>query len=880
MSVTAKTQDAQLKRAISRQKRRQTKTDFFDHALPIATRFTGIIKPHSKRVPEITSTESHDLSPFVLSLKIIDATPEELLQQIPQLNLLHGYSHTPAMAISNQDDLALTEEELRRHLGEQVAVTEGWSKLSLPLKEHHVEMPRISLAQSQDVLTEESQHFHTFNTDTFIPSSVPEDIFAFFDIPDEERLEDESEVVTLEEIGENYVEEPQKTSGKHTWQWNLDWALPGGVVRTLASFVALSFVVVLPLHAMNVVQDLKETRTELVASGEAAVSLLSSGAQAALNRDGALAANSFAEAGARFDEASQSINTLGLATNLILTALPVTGDDYRSGKALIRAGEELSIAGTRMADGLRAVEAELYPTPISRLALLEMHLSAALPHLELAREAFEDVNLETLPEAHQETATALLTQLPALESSIQEFLSFYEIAHTILGGDGTRRYLLIFQNNTEIRPTGGFIGSFAELKVRDGVIEEMNVPGGGSYDLQGSMRTAYVAPEPLQLLSAKWEFQDGNWFPDFPSTARQLLQFYQDAGGPSVDGVIAINATYVAELIGLMGPIEMPEYNRIIDAENFIFEAQRIVEIEYDREENKPKAFIGDLAPKLMERALEQTSSNFLNLLTFVDNGLTSRDVQLYFSDSDTQREILAHGWGGAISGVDGDYLMVVDTNLGGGKTDGVIEEDINVNISIDEDGSITNTVEITRTHHGIRGLLFTGVNNVDYMRVYVPKGSKLVHADGFSIPDQSLFEKAPDSWVVDDDLEYVALTQEQDPLSGTTITEEHGKTVFGNWVQTKPGTSSTVTFTYKLPFTIEALSENPGLLDRLQDAVGIPSTEEYTLLIQKQAGVLDRETAITLTAPNELSAIWTSHSTEATISNDTDAFFGALFEY
>jgi len=175
---------------------------------------------------------------------------------------------------------------------------------------------------------------------------------------------------------------------------------------------------------------------------------------------------------------------------------------------------------------------------------------------------------------------------------------------------------------------------------------------------------------------------------------------------------------------------------------------------------------------------------------------------------------------------------------------------------------------------------LFTGVNNVDYMRVYVPKGSKLVHADGFSIPDQSLFEKAPDSWVVDDDLEYVALTQEQDPLSGTTITEEHGKTVFGNWVQTKPGTSSTVTFTYKLPFTIEALSENPGLLDRLQDAVGIPSTEEYTLLIQKQAGVLDRETAITLTAPNELSAIWTSHSTEATISNDTDAFFGALFEY
>jgi hypothetical protein len=113
---------------------------------------------------------------------------------------------------------------------------------------------------------------------------------------------------------------------------------------------------------------------------------------------------------------------------------------------------------------------------------------------------------------------------------------------------------------------------------------------------------------------------------------------------------------------------------------------------------------------------------------------------------------------------------MVVDTNLGGGKTDGVIEQNIDLSVEIASDGTITNTLTISRTHHGIQGLLFTGVNNVDYLRVYVPKGSVLLASDGFRAPDPALFEIPDENWIIDDDLAYGMATASLHPTSGTTI--------------------------------------------------------------------------------------------------------------
>ena len=842
---------------------------------------------HLPTRPKVEQPLSHTTSPFVLSLKPTQhETHEEETAQRVHVNLMV----TPVITPDLSHDLTLSSSDLTDQLSEEELAAYCTHRFSRS-------MPRVQTQSLKNTwLSEQKPQQHalaftsgmTSSLKAFLPVQTPEDIFSLFDFPEEEPSDEaghgsagEADLVDLEEIQTEITNEPALKT--RTWKFTLPtFRLPSirfesSWQRAVASFVAVSFLFVLPLQAMNVVQDLRSTKSTLEQNGVEAVSLLSDAAHAALARDSQSAQTQFSLSSDRFSQATKSLNELGAGTRFLLTVLPLTQSSYKTGEALIEAGQELAIAGTRLSEGYAAIEQELNPTPISRLNLLEAYLTSAVPHLETAQHALEKIDLDAIPSAYQSDVAELSTRLPQLLTTIQEFESFFGVIQELLGAHGSKRYLIVFQNNTEIRPTGGFIGSFADIKVHDGVIEDMSVPGGGSYDLQGTLQQDLIAPVPLQLLSARWEFQDGNWFPDFPTSARQLIQFYRDAGGPSVDGVLAVNATFVADLIGLLGPIDMPDYGKTVTQENFIFEAQRMVEIEYDRTENRPKAFIGDLAPKLVERAIEKTSQDFLTSLDFVKTGLSEKDLQLYLVDENLEREVLARSWGGEIKQTDQDYLMVVDTNLGGGKTDGVIQEAVNVDVDVQEDGSIVNTVTISRTHFGIQGLLFTGVNNVDYLRVYVPKGAELLSAEGFSIPDSSLFNQPLEDWILDDDLTYAVLTQRIDPVSGTTITEEHGKTVFGNWVQTKPGSTSTVSFSYKLPFTVEALAQNQGLYASFKSFVGLPDTHEYTLTIQKQSGVIDRTTTVQITTPDETNVLWSSDSSQ--ITNDTDHLFAALLE-
>ena len=86
------------------------------------------------------------------------------------------------------------------------------------------------------------------------------------------------------------------------------------------------------------------------------------------------------------------------------------------------------------------------------------------------------------------------------------------------------------------------------------------------------------------------------------------------------------------------------------------------------------------------------------------------------------------------------------------------------------------------------------------------------------------------------------------DPTTSTIISEESGKTVFGNWVQTKPGETSTVAFTYELPFEI---STDAGLLQTVKNKVGLNNGETYSLLVQKQSGISELPGKITVISKN-----------------------------
>ncbi len=898
--------DREILQAIRHRKSTDCVTELFDQALPDDMRFAGIVSNDAKKHPTVNQTDTPVLSPFILELRraqtnAVSTDPaydEEEIAPI-RLNLLSSdlsqesrRAKEPLVDTSKDLILATTHAYAEREM----------KKDSPSVWMHQVLFPSVTKETLESVPLKIFKSQNAFSHEVFLPKLTPKNILAYFDLPEEDQIGDGDELVDLEDLifssesiedterglGTPPIAEKQVESKKPFVfpklsfpQFSFSLFFPNEWQRAIAAFVLVSFAFVLPLHAMQVINNLRDAKTSAQTNGQLALASLKNAAGANLVTDPAGANADFTKASSQFTKASESISNLGSGVTLLLSTLGPTQKTFKTNTALLKMGQELSLAGARMTSGMSAMQQELHPTPSSRLQILQMYLQSALPHLSAAEDAMNSVDVNVIDPANRDTFTQVSSTLPALVDSTKEFISLGDTLQSILGTNQTKKYLLIFQNNTEMRPTGGFMGSFAELSVHNGVMENLTVPAGGTYDLQGQLRTPLVAPWPLQLLSAKWEFQDANWFPDFPTSARRMIQFYKDAGGSDVDGVIAVNANVVTDLLGLLGPIDMPDYGQTVSQDNFLATTQQIVETGPDKALNKPKAFIGDLAPKLIDKSLHGSPETFLQLAGAVNNAFNHKDIQCYFPDETLERTILAHNWGGEMKQTDKDYLMIINTNLGGGKTDGVIDEKVHIDVSVDVSGAITNTLTISRTHNGTLGDPFTGVNNVNYLRVYVPKGSILKSSDGFRIPNSHLFNTPDPTWNVATDLQYADDSFSVNKESGTQSYEENGKTVFGNWTQTKPGETTTATFIYTLPFTLSTLTTQNEIIDTIRSFADTPRTDSYSLLVQKQSGVLNRHTSVTVHIPDSIKIRWSSANlTDTTFSNDTDGFIGALLQH
>ncbi len=609
--------------------------------------------------------------------------------------------------------------------------------------------------------------------------------------------------------------------------------------RHVLAFAIIAIVVTLPLQALLSYAGLLKRAGVIAADAQEAVGGLKNAGENAL-KDGGAAQDSFARSAGAFAATRDHVDDVAVRLAALLTG---NGEKLSSGTKLLDAGEAVSKAGAELAAGLDAMQRS-QGTNAEKIERMSRALAAALPYLETGIAKLDDVSPRSVPAAYREGFLHIRTDVKAALEDVKRASASSSALLDAIGANGKRRYLVVFQNANELRPTGGFIGSFALMDLKDGKIEQIEIPAGGSYDLRGGFNQRIAAPEQLRLVNARWEFQDANWFPDFPTSAQSLMWFYEKSGGPTVDGVIAVTSGLMQDLLRAVGPIEMPERGKTITSDNFMMETQKAVEIEYDRVTNRPKQIISDMAPKLLKKLVDGGSSDLPALAGALGRALSSKDIQVYLRDEAMQQTAADFGWTGALRPIEGaDYLAVIDTNIAGGKTDGVIEERVRHETQVGEDGAITNVVTVTRTHLGKAGELFTGIKNIDYMRVYVPKGSTLLSAEGFQAPGSGYF-LPPDTTLQPSTLlaaiEGPTTTQAG---SGTTIHDESGLTVFGNWVQLEPGETKTVKISYRLPYRFDDLIRKPdSWTDRLKATLAAyaPSAD-MKLVVQKQPGATHR---------------------------------------
>lgn len=388
----------------------------------------------------------------------------------------------------------------------------------------------------------------------------------------------------------------------------------------------------------------------------------------------------------------------------------------------------------------------------------------------------------------------------------------------ILGWDGPRRYLVLTQDPAEIRPTGGFIGSYGIVAFDRGRVTERTFQDVFPLDFPWD----YPRIEPPQeladyLLGPKqpWQFADGNWSPDFPTSARDALRLYtNESGDTHVDGVIAVTTYTIDELLQLTGPVAVPEYDATIASGETTMKVLQLT-----RAPSAPggdrKAFLPAFADRLLAALIALPARSWGDLAGTADTLRREHLMLAWFRNSADQALVDRSGFDGAVRQDPGDYVFPVDANVAPAtKLDILTTRALDLEVAIDAVGNAKNRLGLTWTngYEAPDAAPYRAMVNVGgrilgvFSRILVPERSRVDAVSGGGV--------APVT----------------DPAM---VGEEAGRTVIGAYIKVPPG-SAFLRYAWTSPYA--ATEDETGW--------------SYRLTIQKQPGVPPGPLTLTIRVP------------------------------
>jgi len=621
-------------------------------------------------------------------------------------------------------------------------------------------------------------------------------------------------------------------------------------------FVLVLAVILLPIRALVFFGQLQEDKDKLLQFGKQGLVDLQAGVISASESSYQNAQIDFQDALVNFDQAQRMLDSYQEWMLEAAGSVPVVGKQLSLSRDMLAVAKNISQAGSILNQKIQG-NANL----TEYLATIHDQVRQTLPYLQSADQDLQKISIKSLPLEMQTHFEGLKMYLPAINKDLQSLDETFSLLVDLLGHEGEKRYLVLFQNDNELRPTGGFIGSFSLLDVYQGKVIGLDTPGGGTYDLDAGQKQVAKAPKALSLINQHFNIWDANWWFDYPTSAKKIESMFESADQTSVDGVIAINSSVLENLLSIIGPIYMEDYQITITADNFSAVLQEEVELNYDKEANTPKAIIADLVPKVLEKLLSGTEKQSA-LMTSLARQLATKNIQIYVDSPELQNKMKNFGWAGQIADYDKDYLAIISTNIAGGKTDNEIHQAIEHQINIMPNGEIIDTVKLTRANQGQNNNPFAGIDggNVSYIRFYTPLGSELIEASGFDKIPEAYFRVADSGEEPDPDVAKEEKDMLIDGESNTEIYHSLDRTVFANWMMLKPGEVKTVLLKYKLP---NKLSLSDPLVTNWWTKIFKDNLklDNYNLVIQSQAGAKNTIYNSTIFLPEKYKVVWNNAS-------------------
>ena len=277
---------------------------------------------------------------------------------------------------------------------------------------------------------------------------------------------------------------------------------------------------------------------------------------------------------------------------------------------------------------------------------------------------------------------------------VSGYLNSVCLKHELMGVSGPRTYLIVAQNEDELRPTGGFISGAGLLRLNEGAVESLSFLSSDVVD-DWQSKPYDLPPSPFQEFLGMdiFLFRDTNFWPDFPSSAERMMGSYSYGQDVALDGVIAVDQQFLRNLLEVAGPLSVSELATTVDAANVISELRAAWEPAADDTDwiANRKSFMGPLAAALFQKLTSEPGSvDLVWLAQVMAEAAEQRHFQVYVRDPAAQNALLEAGWAGEhVNTVGQDFLLVTDTNMGFNKVNAAVARSIDYAVSLNGDGSV-----------------------------------------------------------------------------------------------------------------------------------------------------------------------------------------------
>lgn len=532
--------------------------------------------------------------------------------------------------------------------------------------------------------------------------------------------------------------------------------------------------------------------------------------------------------------------------------IPRVGPLLEASPHLLEMADAGSDAGTTVITALKPALGIIQQDDFSaaRLGDLLPILSAAAPQLETAAESMERytvardeldsvVSIDELPGRVRQLLETSDNLMPVIAGGLQLAPNL----PALLGQDGPRRYLIMAQNEDEIRATGGFLTGVGVLTVQNGQIIDLSFQDANLVD-NWAAKPYDFPPQPLYdyMGLELFLFRDANFWPDFPTSAEKAMELFEyGQNAPPLDGAIAIDQEFLRLLVEATGPVPVPGTDQTINADNLIRtlqearnpqEGQAVGEWVRDR-----KAFLGGFAAAILAKFETNFGSiNPVRLAANLGGAIEQRHLSIYLRDPETAATLAQLNWDGHLpQHPPGDFLMAVDTNMGYNKVGIYMERKTEYSVDLNTGPTPQTSLTLKYRHTGPaqtepcyqgvseefeQGLDYLALADQcfwNYLRVYAPGGSQLIDSSRILVPGETMFNGV--TW----------------DNEATVVEDLAGLATFANFMLVPQGGEQTATFQYELPEEVI----------QMEGAVNV-----YQLTVQKQPGLSPEQLLVMITLP------------------------------